>query len=485
MSLGFFVGIGLTVCLSLYGYSAEKKNVLFIISDDLTTTALSCYGNKAARTPNIDRLAESGVRYTRAFCQYTECGPSRASFMTGFYPSVGQSSLLPIRKWIGNEVTWSQHFIKNGYQAAGVSKIFHMGIPCDIAEKVSSQSIDDARSWTERYLVKAPEWRSPGEGELLERNPRGVLPVKGGNTLEYVKAEGGDGVQADGKAAAKACELLRKYKREDKMFFLAVGFVRPHVPFVAPASYFNAFDMERTPLPESVEDDWADIPPLGMNYKTSKNLNLNPLQKRKAIAAYYAAASFMDAQVGKVLKTLKELGLEDSTIVIFTSDHGWFLGEHDFWMKLGLMEESSRVPLIIRVPGKKPAVCDSFAELIDLYPTTAELCGLGIPQHVQGKSLVRTLDKPSSTVRDSAYCVNRTSRLLRDEKWALIQHGKISGGQTELYDMERDPKQFTNLARKPEYAQVVQKLKKKLAAKVARADRGSPRGRNRRQGKGR
>ncbi len=450
----------------LFGFSGgvfAKLNVLFIISDDLTATALSCYENKACKTPNIDRLAAQGTRYTRAFCQFPVCGPSRASFMSGYYPhATGSMGYNSGRQNIGDRATWSQHFINNGYYVVRVSKIYHMGVPGDIVK--GSNGTDDEASWTERFNSQGPEWMAPGDGELLEKNPDGTKPVKAGNTLELVKADGNDMVHSDGKTARKACELLRKHK--DEPFFIAVGFVRPHVPFVSPRAYYEPYDWKNIILPEKVEGDWDDIPKAGINYKTSVNLNLNTEQEKKAVAAYYASVAFMDAQVGKVLATLREEGLEDNTIVIFTSDHGFHLCEHDFWMKVGLMDESSRVPLIISVPGKKPAVCDSFAELIDLYPSVAELCGLDVPVRLQGKSLVKTMDDPSATVRDAAFCVNGNSALLRTDQWAYIQHGKNGELGTQLFDMENDPKQYTNLAENPEYRNVVERFKKQLLAKL-------------------
>ena len=174
----------------------------------------------------------------------------------------------------------------------------------------------------------------------------------------------------------------------------------------------------------------------------------------------------MDAQVGKVLDTLRDEGLEENTIVIFTSDHGFHLCEHDFWMKVGLMEESARVPLIIKVPGKNPAVCDSFAELIDLYPTVSELCGLEVPTRLQGKSLAATLDDPSESVRDAAFCVNKNSFLLRTDGWAFIQHGTNGVLGLQLYDMNNDPEQYTNLAENPEYSELVVSFKEQLDAKL-------------------
>jgi len=210
---------------------------------------------------------------------------------------------------------------------------------------------------------------------------------------------------SDGKTAAKASELIRKHKNEP--FFLAVGFVRPHVPFVAPKNYFEPYLHEEIELPYNFDGDWDDIPEKGINYVTSVNAQMDSIQKKKAIAAYYASVSYMDAQVGKVLKTLKEEGLEDNTIVIFTSDHGFHLGEHEFWMKVSVKEESAKVPLIIKVPGKEPSVCSSFVELLDLYPTVAELAKLPYSEHIQGKSLVKTLDDPNHKVRDMAFSVTQ------------------------------------------------------------------------------
>jgi len=455
--------MALAAFFSNFAWAESKPNVLFIISDDLTTTALSCYENKACYTPNIDRLAAQGTRYTRTFCQFPVCGPSRASFMSGYYPhATGTMGYVSGRKNIGDRATWSQHFINNGYYVARVSKIFHMGVPGDIEKGSNGQ--DDEFSWMERFNSQGPEWKAPGHGELLEKNPDGTRPVKGGNTLELVKADGDDSVHSDGKTAKKACELLRIHKHEP--FFLAVGFVRPHVPFVSPRAYYEPYDWNNIVLPEKVAGDWDDIPKAGINYKTSVNLNLNTEQEKKAVSAYYASVAFMDAQVGKVLDTLRQEGLADNTIVIFTSDHGFHLCEHDFWMKVGLMDESSRVPLIISVPGKKPAVCDSFAELIDLYPTVAELCGLEVPARLQGKSLAETLNDPSLSVRDTAFCVNGNSFLLRTDAWAYIQHGKKGEKGRQLFDMKKDPKQYTNLAAKSEYSHVVERFKTRLAAKL-------------------
>ncbi len=446
---------------------SDKPNVLFIIADDLTTTAVSAYGNNAVHTPNIDKLAAEGTRYSRAYCQYPVCGPSRASFMSGYYPNATTTfGYVSGRKNIGDErKTWSQLFKDNGYYTARVSKIYHMGVPIDIEKGTDGK--DDPASWNEKYNSQGPEWKAKGEAELVQGNPDGKIERKGGNVMTIVKGDEGDLFHSDGKTAQKAAELLKQHKNEP--FFLAVGFVRPHVPFVAPKAYFEPYPYQNITLPEWHENDWDDIPKRGINYVTSVNGQMNEVQEKKAVAAYYASVAYMDAQVGVVLDALKQEGLEDNTIVIFTSDHGFHLGEHKFWMKVSLHEESVKVPLIIKVPGKKPAVCHSFAELIDLYPTVAELAGLSYSEHLQGKSLTKTLDKPKHKVRDMAFSVSQGGKtfLLRTDKWAYIQYNEDASAGIELFDMKKDPKQITNLAENPKYASVVADFKKKLAQKLA------------------
>lgn len=445
---------------------AAQPNVLFIISDDLTATALSCYGNTVCRTPNIDRLAARGTRFTRAFCNATYCGPSRASFMSGYYPhATGVLGYTSPRPAIGDRATWAQHFKNAGYYTARVSKIFHMGVPGGIEE--GSDGADDAASWTERFNSPGPEWKAAGAGETLEGNPDGRKPVVGGNTFVVVEAEGDDLVHSDGRTAAKAVELIGKHA--GKPFFLAVGFVRPHVPFVAPKNYFEPFlPYDKLSLPPKIAGDWDDIPKAGINYKTSVNMKMDERRQKKAVGGYYASVAYMDAQVGKMLDALEKSGQADNTIVIFTSDHGYHLGEHDFWAKVSLRDESAGVPLIIRVPGKQPAVCNSLIELIDLYPTVASLCGLGAPPQIQGRDISRMLDDPAHQVRDTAFCVAPSSKgfLLREDRWAFIQYAEDASLGIELFDLSKDPKQYTNLAGKPEFETVVNGFKAKLTARL-------------------
>ncbi len=462
----FFLIIVLLLSTTFVFSQKKKPNILFIIADDLTATAVSAYENKASNTPNIDKLASEGVRYTKAYTQYPVCGPSRASFMSGYYPNATTTfGYVSGRENIGpNRKTWPQIFKDNGYYTARVSKIFHMGVPIDIEN--GSNGADDEASWTERYNSQGPEWQAIGEAELVQGNPQGTIKRKGGNVMTIVKSEGDDLVHSDGKTAQKAIELIKKHKNEP--FFLAVGFVRPHVPFVAPKKYFEPYPFNEVMMPEKIEGDWNDIPKRGINYVTSINAQMSLEQEKKAVAAYYASVAYMDKQVGKVLNSLKQEGLEDNTIVIFTSDHGFHLGEHSFWMKVSLHEESVRVPLIIKVPGKKPAICNSFVELLDLYPTISALARIKTSGNLQGKNIKKTLDDPNYKVREMAFSVSQGGKsfLLRTDRWAFIQYDEDAQSGMELYDMQKDPKQFHNLAHKLEYASVVSMFQEKLKNKL-------------------
>lgn len=453
------------------GAEPPRYNVLFLIADDLTYTALSCYGNEICATPNIDRLAAEGVRFTRAYCNATYCGPSRASFLSGYYPhATGVLGYTSPRPQIGDRATLPQHFKNHGAYTARVGKLYHMGVPGGVEDHGGDPSderydgADDALSWTERFNTPGPEWRAPGDGETLEGNADGKKPVVGGNTFVVVEADGDDLVHCDGKTAKKAAELIAEHK--DEPFWLGVGFVRPHVPFVAPRPYFEPFKpYEKLALPPKLPGAWDDIPKAGINYKTSVNMQMDEQRQKKALGAYYATVAYLDAQVGIVLDALERSGKKDETLIVFTSDHGYHLGEHDFWAKVSLRDESSGTPLIICVPGKKPAVCDSLVELIDLYPTLASLCGLPPQERLQGKDLSPLLDDPTLTVRDAAFSVApmREGFLLRTAEHAFIQYGEDAAKGIELFDLKNDPQQYRNLAKDPGHTATVAAFRERMA----------------------
>jgi len=458
---------GLAVCFSLF-VAASPPNVLFIISDDLTAEALSCYGNVQSRTPNIDRLASEGVRFTRAYTQYPLCGPSRAAMMSGMYPrSIGVMDNAQADSFtsnVGERPTLAQHFKSAGYHTARVSKIYHMRIPGDIT--AGADGPDHVASWNERFNCPAPEWRSTGAHEHLTRETLNLAPDNhyggGFGTAFYVVKTDTDGAeQPDAQAANRAIEILRA--NGDRPFFLAVGMVRPHVPLVAPAAYFEPYPAASMRLPSAIPDDEADMPKYA-RFKTSESSGLDTAEeKQKVLSAYYASVAFMDAQVGRILDGLETLGLRERTIVVFTSDHGYHLGEHEQWQKMSLHEESARIPLIISAPGKASGVATGLAQLIDVYPTLSELAGLPVPAHVQGKSLAPMLEDQSATVHDAVYTCTKEDHLLTTARWS---YARYRDGAEELFDHEKDPRQFFNLAADPAYGAVLADLRTQLDAKL-------------------
>lgn len=454
---------------------AEKYNVLFIISDDLSSRTLGCYGNDQCKTPNIDKLATQGTRFTNTYCQYPVCGASRASFMSGMYPHkigvLGNGDSEAFTSKMGSRFTMSQNFYNQGYYAARVSKIYHMLIPGNITEGVSGP--DHKASWNESFNFQGNEWFSNGEAEAICKTKLNLDKTKHyrlgfGGAFYSVKVPNSEGKnQPDYKAASKTIELIDKHG--DKPFFLGVGLIRPHVPLVAPQKYFDMYPTEKTQLATVVENDLADIPKAGRS-KTSNSYGMNTLQQKKALSAYYASTTFMDDQVGRILDHLDKKGLREKTIVVFTSDHGWHLGEHTFWQKMNLHEEAAQVPLIISVPGQKPFVSNSLTELLDLYPTLSDYCEINIPKHVQGKSLRPILSQEKQDVREAALCVlKKDCYMLRTKKWALFQYGNNGEKGYELYDMKKDPKQYTNLVKNPEYSTALKSMQKMLQVKLQTA----------------
>ena len=432
------------------------------MSDDLNT-ALSGFGHPQCKTPELDKLATRGMCFENMHCQYPVCGASRASLMSGLYPytngTLGNSGTL--RGNMPNVVTMSQMFRNNGYRVGRVSKIYHMGIPPEIIAGTATR--DDPHSWDEAVNIKAPEQYAPGVS--THWSPKD----KGSQTFEGVEAEGDDLVHADGMAANHAIDFLKRNK--DKPFFLACGFVRPHVPLVAPAKYFDLYDRDAMEAPVVPEDDLEDVPQIIRNYKrNSTTYGVTPELHKGLLEAYYASVSYMDAQVGRVLDALDKLELSKNTIVIFTSDHGYMLGHHHKFQKQHLFEESTRVPFILSVPWMKDTHGNrtkKITELVDLYPTLAELTGLTPPSVLQGHSLVVLLDDPASLAwkKDMAFTISRSGgESIRTHDWRYIHWGHGEKGQ-ELYDLKNDPAEFKNLSGNPQYADQLKRLKAQLLAK--------------------
>ncbi|SIN99689.1 uncharacterized sulfatase [Singulisphaera sp. GP187] len=441
----------------------RRLNVVLITADDLRN-ALGCYGHPLVRTPNIDRLAARGVRFDRAYCQYPLCNPSRTSFLTGLRPDTTgvTDNAARFRTSRPATVTLPQLFRKNGYHVARVGKLFHYGVP----GQIGTNGLDDPESWDE---VVNPRGRDKDDEDKIVS----IKPGTGfGATLSWLAADGEDAEQTDGKGAEAAVRLLEQNR--DRPFFLAMGFFRPHTPYVAPKPWFALYPLDKISLVggSGARRDGVPAPALTVN---PPNYGISTLLQQQAIQAYYGSTSFMDAQVGKVVDAVDQLGLSRRTIIVFMSDHGYQLGEHGLWQKMTLFEESARVPLIIAAPGLKgnQRATSRVVELIDLYPTLADLCGLTPPADLDGRSLRPLLEDPDRAWPHGALTqVSRKAKQdpfkgysVRSERY---RYTEWDGGKrgVQLYDHETDPHEGTNLASDSQFARIVADMQRLLQEKL-------------------
>lgn len=489
---GVFAGVSSAFPSLVRTVEDGKHNVLFIAVDDLRTT-LGCYGAPVIKTPNIDALAASGTVFSRAYCQQALCSPSRTSLLTGRRPDTTKIYDLTehFRKYLPDVVTLPQYFKEHGYVTEGLSKIYHPGL-------------DDPASWSvPHWAPKAPTYLKPeslaardkreaelkAQGartteEVLERDPMTGMPLAIRRVPASTRVRGPawedpdvpDNALADGMTADEAIKRLRELK--DKRFFLAVGFHKPHLPFVAPKKYFDMYPLDKI---RTADNQFApkDCPPIALH--TWQELraytdipDVGPMtqeQQKLLIRAYYAAASYTDAQIGKVIDELGRLGLRDKTIIVLWGDHGWQLGEHDEWCKQTNFEEATHAPLIISAPGQKNAGAktEALAEFVDIYPTLCELAGLPKPSGLEGTSLVPAMRDPKRIVKTAAFSqypraggvMGYTMRTDRYRYTEWVKDGKETVG-IELYDYKTDPKGNVNIAGKPENKQLAAKLAKML-----------------------
>lgn len=449
----------------------ERPNVLFIAADDLANT-LGCYGDPVARTPHLDRLAATGVAFDRAYHQIPLCNPARASLMTGKRPDGVRVYDLDrhFRDELPQVVTLPQHFAKAGYFTARVGKIYHYDVPAAIG----TEGHDDAASW---QLTVNPKGRDKTDEALVfNAEPHRKISA----ALSWLAAEGTDEEQTDGMITTEAIRLLGE--RKDEPFFLAVGFFRPHTPFVAPKRYFDLYPLEEMRLPYAPADDRDDIPTAAFAHNNPvPHYGLDEATLLRARQAYYACVSFVDAQVGRLLDALDEFGLAENTIVVFWSDHGFHLGEHGgVWQKRTLFEESARAPMLVRLPGSpgNGQPCRRVVEFVDLYPTLAEAAGLAVPGDLDGRSLVPLLRDPLAAWEGAAVTqILRPAddrlpapvmgRSLRTERWRYTEWDEGEAG-LELYDHWTDPREFKNLALSPtpEIEAVIERLQPILRARA-------------------
>ena len=425
-----------------------RTNVLLFVVDDLRPE-LGCYGSTLAKSPNIDKLARRSVRFDRAYCQYPVCNPSRVSFLTGLRPDATRvlGNNLNFRKVLPDIATLPQLFRENGYFTASLGKIFHRGL---VMEDLRPE-MDDPKSWTVARYFQATETGLRGEGRNLTGDK---LPW-----CRWLAAEGADEDQPDGQIATAAIELLEKNR--DKPFFLAVGFHKPHDPFNAPKKYFDQYPLDRLKLPETPANASPALP-LALGGWTNHFQKFTDQERREYLRAYLACTSFMDAQVGRVLDALDQLGLRNNTVIIFLGDHGFHLGERNWWNKSTLYELSARVPLMVAAPGHKAGVGSrALVELVDLYPSIIELCGLKPPHTLHGRSFAPLLQTPDQPWKEAALTQVQRGKMagysIRTERWRYTEWDNAKAG-VELYDHAIDPHEWNDLARDEAHAATIKQL---------------------------
>ncbi len=489
----------------------ERPNILFVIVDDLRPE-LGCYGNPYIKTPHFDSFAGKSMLFSNAYCQNASCAPSRASVMTGLRPASTRVWHLgdKFRQTIPDVVTMPQHFHKHGYHTVSIGKIFHNHMPDRVsfdepdlkpAEYMTPDMIDrDAESFYYDDALKAE--LAEVRQQRLARNPNAYAGGWAyGRSTECSDAP--DDAFYDGAQTNLALDTLKRLKHSDKPFYLALGYFRPHLPFVAPKKYWDLYDPDALP-PARNPYLPIDSPPMAINacYELRSCYDLEHVKHpaveklddetaRRLKHGYCASVSYVDACFGKLMKGLEALGLDRNTIVIVWGDHGWKLGEHGSWCKQTNYAIDNRVPLLIYVPGMstRGRTCERLTELVDVYPTLCDLAGVEIPPELEGTSFTPLLKDPEREWKKAVFChyVQRPRSTL-DEKWYIgysmtteryhyIQwhdwddETEQAGKQVavELYDHQVDPDENVNIAGQRDHAELVGQMAEQLRAGWAAA----------------
>ncbi len=453
-------GMFLAPTMAMGDTKKARPNILFIAIDDLNDWCGVLGGHPQARTPNLDKLAKRGVMFANAYCSAPACNPSRASLMHSIRPSTSGVYINPQdwRRPMQAYVPLNRYFMQNGYYVWGGGKIFHGAFP-------------DAKGWNEYYR---------GKGNI----PRQKLPPDGiGGNMRWGPVDVGDEAMPDTQMTSWA---IGKLKQDyDKPFFLAVGYVKPHLAWHAPKKYFDMHPLEKVKLPKVNKSDLNDIPPAGIKMAKPEGDHRKILQKKqwkKAVQAYLATSTFMDGQLGRLFEALANSRHAENTIIILWSDHGWHLGEKEHWRKFALWEEATRVPFLAVVPGvtQPNQKCTRPVTLLDIYPTLVDLAGLPTNKQLEGHSLVPLLKNPETKWAHPAITTHgRNNHAVRTEKWRYIRY---ADGSEELYDHTKDKMEWTNVAKDARYAKVKVQLAKLLPKKnvpdVPRSKRLRKRGKN-------
>jgi iduronate 2-sulfatase len=447
-------------------------NILLICVDDLKP-ALGCYGDSLARSPNIDRLAQRGVRFDRAYCNQAVCSPSRNALLTGLRPqTLGIYDLATnFRRSVPDAVTLPQRFKQSGYHTQALGKIFHVG----------QGNQEDAVSWSvphwkpEAFSHAVRANREPAPGERKKNVPQNLLAETRRRGTPFESADVSDNTYADGAIADEAIRRLKEASlQRDRPFFLAVGFMKPHLPFCAPQKYWDQFDPSQFKLAErTAPPDGAPLyaPQFGGELRNYRDVPaIGPLPEelqRKLIHGYYAAASYMDAQLGRLIDALDETEFSSNTMIVLWGDHGWHLGDHGMWCKHTNYEQAARIPLIVVLPQAPSRGWSSSAlvESVDIYPTLCEWAGLDPPLGLDGRSFAAQLTSPTAPGKESVTHVyprgSRLGRAIRTDRYRMVEW-KVPGApketaEIELYDYQVDPLETKNRAK--DHPDLVERLR--------------------------
>ena len=475
---------------TLAGAAPKKPNILFIAVDDLRPE-LGCYGKDYIKSPNIDRIAKAGIVFKRAYCQQAVCSPSRSSLMTGTRPDTTKvwDLVTHFRKNTPDVVTLGQHFKENGYFVQGMGKIYHGSLSDDPTWSIPVKTPDAAKyALPENVKLDQRQYDNAAGGDgnskpkKNKKKPTDGLTPEGLPSSKYNSrgpafeaADVPDNTFQDGKVAELAVTTLCDMSQKDQPFFLAVGFIKPHLPFVSPKKYWDLYDPATIKLaPNNFYP--KDAPKYAIrNYANEVRSYYGiPVETipddlaRQLKHGYYAAISYMDAQVGKLLDELDRLGLRENTIVILWGDHGWKLGEHSGWAKHSNTENDTNAPLILSAPGMKtPGITtDALVEFVDIYPSLVDLAGLKLPAHLEGTSFKPLLDEPKRPWKPAAFSQYPRDELMgysmrtdrhRFTVWVDSKdHSKVDA--IELYDEQTDPQENTNIANDPANAALIAQL---------------------------
>lgn len=455
--------------------TAGKPNILFIAVDDMRCD-LGCYGVQHVHTPNIDQLAESGVLFQRAYCQQAVCNPSRVSLMTGLRPDSTRvwDLVTDFRTTIPNAVTIPQHFRAHGYRAVAFGKIFHNTFPDDVSWDEPTHQAQNVARYSSANQEKLAQFKAQLRAQ---GKPQDLIERLRGPATEI--QEQPDEMNFDGRQTLDAIEKMQELAQQDKPFFLSVGYIRPHLPWITPKKYWDLYDRDKIPLarnpflPTGMPEVAFSQRSMGGFYELRGYMDyldapspfdapLSESQQRELRHGYYASVSFVDAQIGLLLKSLRDLQLDQNTIVVLWSDHGWKLGEHRSWCKQTNLEIDTHAPLIVRVPkaSSNGKALSQLVEFIDIYPTLCELVGIAQPEALEGKSFAPLLQDPTLPHKPAAISQFPRKHLgrdymgyaLRTESYRYIEWLDAETGEIfaqELYDHRVDPDENNNLAANP------------------------------------